>query len=391
MDIPFSIILKKRHEMLYLGLLSICVASWSLVDIQLFQLFLGNSRLLHVLACYDIILLPIPAILYIDEAFSVRRRFIVYGICILSVLDFIVATGLNLLGIADLRETLFIAHFLIAVCVIIIFIIIIREFISGKKAQKKSIYQSLPAIGIICFAITGVIDLIRFWREAGMDSGLFARMGLLIFVLCYSVSSLNKIVQAIRMGAQAEFISRLAYQDGLTGIGNRTAFQERMTQLQSLEAQKVQQQVGILMFDVNNLKLVNDHLGHSVGDRMILESANCIKDAFSHVQGQYFRIGGDEFVVLLTGDDVKDRCVEGLKYFDELLENYNAQSEMEFYLSVAKGYSIYDSSESEEELFAVYQEADARMYANKRMMKRNQKNGILYETEKLSHAAASLR
>jgi diguanylate cyclase (GGDEF)-like protein len=124
---------------------------------------------------------------------------------------------------------------------------------------------------------------------------------------------------------------------------------------------------------------------------MILEAANRIKDAFVSVEGQYFRIGGDEFVVILTGDRVQERCTDGTQRFEELVYQFNLQSNREFHLSIAQGCSIYDSDVPEKKIFEVYQEADARMYQNKKKMKQSQKRGNLYETEKLSHAAASLR
>lgn len=386
LDVPFSRLSQKHHELMYLGLLAICVASWCLVDIQLIQFFLGNSRLLHVLACYDVMLIPVPAILYLDEAFPLKRRFLVYGLCGLSFLEFVVCTGLHIAGIADLQETLAVSYILIGCVVLIILYVMFKEVILKRDLHVSGICHVLHIVGLICFTLSGLVDGIRFFLGKNMDASLFIIIGLLIFIICYGCSSLSRMVKAVEMGAQAEFVSQLAYRDGLTGLGNRTAFQELLDELLRMEEQGKEQNIGIIMFDVNDLKAVNDYLSHSVGDKMLLEAANCMKDAFLPVQGQYFRIGGDEFVVILTGENVLSRCEKGLERFDELVNAFNLQLNREFHLSVAYGYSIYDSREKNLKIAEIYQEADRRMYENKKEMKKDRKRGELYNTGKLFHS-----
>ena len=72
-----------------------------------------------------------------------------------------------------------------------------------------------------------VNSLYRFIFQRGI--------GLLIFIICYGSSSLEKTINAVKLGVQAEFVSQLAYRDGLTGIGNRTAFQEHLVDLEKIK------------------------------------------------------------------------------------------------------------------------------------------------------------
>ena len=111
---------------------------------------------------------------------------------------------------------------------------------------------------------------------------MFVRIGLLIFILCYGSSSLEKMMNAVKLGVQSQFVSQLAYRDGLTGVGNRTAFQER---LEVLEREKKKLSgIAIVMFDVNDLKLINDNQGHQRGDQLLVCCAKIIRTATESVK-----------------------------------------------------------------------------------------------------------
>ena len=199
---------------------------------------------------------------------------------------------------------------------------------------------------------------------------MFVRIGLLIFILCFGSSSLEKTINAVKLGVQTEFVSQLAYKDGLTGTGNRTAFEEHLIELEKVK--DTIGQIGIIMFDVNDLKYVNDNLGHPEGDKLLLESAQLIRDTFSKIGGECFRIGGDEFVILLSGEDVKQQCEDGTELFKAAMKSYNARPNLELRISIASGYAIYDETQQGKKLMDIYHEADIYMYENKKKMKASQ-------------------
>lgn len=369
-DIPSNMSNQKNHELMYLGLFAISIAAWCITETNLLQFFIGDSRMLQVISCYSLILIPIPMILYLNSAYGFRKKFVVKAFVTLSFMEFILCMALHLLNIADLHETLPLSHMMLALSAVIMLYMIIRNsFVSGKS-QAGNIYRVLRGIGLCGISAATVIDMIRFYKGNSNDSALFVRIGLLIFIICYGSSSLEKTINAVKLGIQAEFVSQLAYRDGLTGIGNRTAFQEHLVYLEKIKDEVPA--VAIVMFDVNDLKFVNDNLGHHLGDSMLVQSANVIKTAFESQEGKCFRIGGDEFAVLLSGNDVQRRCEQGLINLKKETEAYNQNPDKLFRISIAYGYALYNKENAGRKLMDIYQQADLFMYENKKKMKASQ-------------------
>lgn len=194
-----------------------------------------------------------------------------------------------------------------------------------------------------------VIDILRYYRGGANDNAMFVRIGLLIFILCYGISSLEKVINAVKLRVQSEFVSQLAYRDGLTGIGNRTAFQERLEELEKEKGQLPA--IAIIMFDVNDLKLVNDNQGHQMGDELLVRSAEIIKAAVESVDGTCCRVGGDEFVGILCGEDVSGRCEKTVDGFKKGMDGYNSVKGQLFRISIASGYAVFDKIQENEMLF----------------------------------------
>ena len=98
---------------------------------------------------------------------------------------------------------------------------------------------------------------------------------------------------------------RMAYTDSLTGLANRLAFRETLDH-RLMELRGMGKQLGLLFADIDDFKRVNDTLGHDVGDEVLVQFANRIREAVERVGGEnseLARFGGDEFVILLHGAD----------------------------------------------------------------------------------------
>ena len=102
-------------------------------------------------------------------------------------------------------------------------------------------------------------------------------------------------------------IRRMAYTDALTGLSNRLAFREALD-LRVLQLHGAGRQLALLFADVDDFKRINDTLGHDAGDEVLLHFANRIRTAVELIGGDdamLARFGGDEFVILVQGDDVR--------------------------------------------------------------------------------------
>ncbi|MCM1467876.1 MAG: GGDEF domain-containing protein [Alistipes sp.] len=366
-DIPANMQLRKNHELLYLGLFAIVIAIWCLSETNLLQFFTDDSRLLQFMSCCSLIMIPIPLMLYLDAAFGFKHPQIVPVVCGLSATEFVVCTVLHFTGVADYHETLTLTHIMLAVSAYLLLYSILKNAYQSGKSKIRNIYRALRTVGLMSLCFAAIIDIVRYYQGHNSDSAMFVRIGLLIFIMCYGSSSLERMIGTLKLGVQAEFVSRLAYLDGLTGVGNRTAFQERLAELE--KEKKQHSGIAIVMFDVNDLKLVNDNQGHQKGDQLLVSSAEIIKAAIDAAEGACYRIGGDEFAGIIKGKDVTTLCEKVLDRFTKGMDNYNAVKGQPFHISIASGYAVYDSLSEDETLMDVYQQADARMYENKKQIK----------------------
>lgn len=121
------------------------------------------------------------------------------------------------------------------------------------------------------------------------------------------------------------------------------------------------------MFDLNNLKEVNDHLGHDKGDEMLVNFANCLNSSFSDDYCKKIRYGGDEFIVVAQFDKVED-INDNIKQLFRVIDEVNRDGEKGYSLSVS--YGIASSKEFATTGYEnVVKLADERMYSYKSEVK----------------------
>ncbi len=372
LDIPINVGQVKNHELAILGMFSIMIAVWCLVATYVVQIFTGDGRTDHIMSCCLLMMIPYGTILYLYESFGNRLKILARILLIISAVEFATNVILQITGIADFQQTLFLTHILLVTSALLFLVVMIIHSVKDGK-NSSLLFRILRGVGLGSIGITSTIDIIRFYFGSYSDNGRYVRLGLLIFIICYGGSSLEKSIDTFRMGAKAEVISRLAYQDGLTELGNRTAFDECLEQVE-LDRQREHIEIGIAMFDVNNLKAINDMIGHQMGDQLIKSAADILRNSYGK-EGQCFRVGGDEFVAIITGTQVMERCEECRKQCEAMIAEANNSKELPFYIRIASGYNVYIPGQVEHQtLKEIYRMADARMYENKKRMKREDPN-----------------
>ena len=147
--------------------------------------------------------------------------------------------------------------------------------------------------------------------------------------------------------------------DTLTGVKNRHAYlmaEERLNE--QIESQNAPE-FAVVILDVNDLKRVNDTEGHNAGDRYIKDACKVICDTFKH--SPVFRIGGDEFAVIVQGTDYQN--------IDQLIvqvKEHNETAKQNGCVVIACGMSRYEGDDS---VAPVFERADQNMYENKNDLK----------------------
>ena len=178
---------------------------------------------------------------------------------------------------------------------------------------------------------------------------------------------------------QALFLAnKMARRDELTGTKNKTAYQEVEKKLQELIDSGKENPFGILVSDINELKMINDTKGHRAGDEYIRTACHMICRIFSH--SPVFRIGGDEFAVVLRDQDFMDR--------ERLTSELRSQVEENIRTGegpvVASGFAEY-RADQDRSVEAVFIRADQCMYDNKAHLKERK---LIQETHTLKQRAA---
>lgn len=173
-------------------------------------------------------------------------------------------------------------------------------------------------------------------------------------------------MQVANMQVKVLAMDEIAYRDSLTGINNKAAY-DRATGRLDERINNGNAEFCIIMVDVNFLKRVNDTYGHERGNEYLINACRLVCSVFGaeHV----YRIGGDEFVVIVEGDRVS-LCRYFVKQFKAEMDRKNANALLEPWekVSAAVGVAFYDKA-VDKTADEVFKRADKEMYANKLAMK----------------------
>ncbi|PKM78678.1 MAG: hypothetical protein CVU90_01380 [Firmicutes bacterium HGW-Firmicutes-15] len=165
-----------------------------------------------------------------------------------------------------------------------------------------------------------------------------------------------------------EQLRQFSLHDFATGLYNRAYFSEEMHRLDTGRCHPV----GLIMCDVDGLKMINDALGHISGDQLLMEVAKILRMGVR--EGDVVsRVGGDEFAIILPNSRLQDveRVVNRIRL---LIENYNV-SNLELPLSISIGFAIKNDRGSN--MDEIFKEADDNMYKDKLDRSKSARNLIV--------------
>ena len=154
---------------------------------------------------------------------------------------------------------------------------------------------------------------------------------------------------------------QMAFTDPMTSVKNKLAYMEDVDSINHRIESGHLQNFGLLVFDVNDLKLINDTKGHDEGDIYIKAACSIICKQFKH--SPVYRIGGDEFVAFLSGEDFENRK-ELISTFNQTIEKNLSEGAV----VIACGLSEFDASQ-DKTFQQIFERADRQMYENKSRLK----------------------
>lgn len=357
--VVYWIIVHKRVAILpticYLGLSAALLSLWTLSQNRFTALMLNNNLVTVYASFHIFMLLPLPVMLFIKSYYEDDKSKLWKVIFTIIVLQNIICIALQYLKILDFMHTLWTSFALIGFCVISVLVYSFHLYRKGYNKQKIIFHM----ISLLVFFIFSSIDILVY-LISGWSNSILGRIGIVLYIIILGYDTIKESAKLMQMGEQATAYHHLAFSDNMTGLGNRTAYNHDFSHYNITP-----DGVAIIDFDLNCLKQVNDQHGHQAGDRYIMLAADMIDRNF-HALGKTYRIGGDEFVVIVT--DCENITFE--PYFDALhndMEKYNKKTN-QFHIHIAYGMAIY-SSTMDRSLEDTYGRADKAMYQNKKRLK----------------------
>lgn len=180
--------------------------------------------------------------------------------------------------------------------------------------------------------------------------------------------------EAEKKKAEAK-LQHQALNDELTGLPNRRLFADRITQILAM-AKRAKQLVALIYIDLDGFKLVNDSLGHSIGDLLLIQVAGRLRTRVRQ-SDTLARLGGDEFSVVLANISVREDAQRVAQNLLDVLSAPFQIREHEITIGASIGISIFPDNATE--YAELLQQADSAMYA----AKRDGKNRSMYFTPEL--------
>lgn len=350
----------KMNSILFLSMFSTLIFIWSFSETHIMNFFMPNQTGITIVVFEVLAIIPLPILMFLEYYVEKRRNKYVKIAMGSTILVFIICNMLHCLGIRHLVQTLSIVHINYVFCCALIPIF----YAWNQTDQNKNSTYIIIALSVLF--VSFVADMVRYYTLDFADYSLFTRIGIFLFVVILGIDAVERNVQMRFLAQKAKLFRMLAYHDSLTGVGNRTAFDEKMSELNYQDETK--EDTMVVIADTNDLKYINDHFGHHVGDEYIISASNILKECFEEI-GAIYRTGGDEFTVLIP-DCQEEQFQMKLECMDDLLSRQEEITSGRPIFSY--GYARYDGTR-EVSLQKTIHRADSKMYDEKHVIKEKYK------------------
>ncbi len=360
-----SFYLMKKHQparnTIYLALFILASSNWLASETVLMQLFFRSAYVKYVIEYFSFLALPCLFPMFAKEKMTRFNLPLAFA----SVVSWAYANVSMILFVVfsiGFEKHLYVAHGFMAFVVTVVLICCILD---RKNKQLRNLLT-----GTIILAAFAILSLISYHN--GYINSVFSAYhfrdfffsGMVSFIMILLYDTYQQSAKDKEAAALSSFYKSSAYTDRLTNLGSRTAFTEDFEAAEN-EIDKLKN-ITVIMLDLNNLKKMNDVKGHAVGDELIKSLADCLIATFDK-DGKIYRIGGDEFIILLK--NTADSDVE--KYLDTLRKNIDAQDNKELSNdTVAVGYAQRtDILNTDKSVYDLFKMADEKMYEDKKLKK----------------------
>jgi len=352
----------RRHthfsvNLLFLGLFSCIMGLWSMAESNGTGIVMANQQAASFLRYLLVLLMGMPFLFFVQYFLELRSSAGFRLLCLFHLIWIPLCVILQLFRIYDMKQTVYLTHSGMLLILAYTCIGIYRKIREGGERENGNLKIFLA--GTVLLFASSALNFYGFYKGiTGID--LTGRMGFFIYIMIIGITSARNVLSLIEDGKNAELYRKLAMKDVLTGMFNRNAYIEKISRVHDPV------DMIILTFDLNNLKYCNDNLGHMYGDKYLIAAAGILENVFAPY-GECYRIGGDEFCVIMQNAghcNVKSL----LKTLAGQQDIYN-KSSGDIFMQIACGYALYDPK-LDRDIESTRSRADEMMYANKKELKK---------------------
>ena len=342
-----------RSRFLLVALFSFTIAMWSLCQSGFLQFLIPDGPTLYLIDFFTFNLFPVPFNLFLAAICVMPRQQRMFGgLAVLYLIDLALSCALQFAGICDMFRLMVFTHALMALNVVCVYIGIRQEVCKADNHMAAKF--RIPLYVVMLFALS---ELVVYYINDFRQTSIFLPLGTIVFITMLMWDLVAQYYNGILEEQKIAYFKKLASTDMLTDVFNRNAYEHMLRRLEE------QNTVGmtplcVILFDVDNLKLINDHYGHDKGDEALRTCCRCIREAFGE-DASCYRIGGDEFVCLSGQADALTASVSRF----EIAVAQLAQT-LDFPFSVSIGYATFDP-QTDQRLPDVMHRCDEMLYRNK--------------------------
>ena len=353
-------------SLIFTSVIAFMLGAYNLAFNDIFCFLSDYEEFFNFLEYFSLYSIPFAIIAFLISSHPELGSNLNKSLIAINILFPIITTILHVLRLIHINIFVSTLHIIALAETLIVLPQLIVDVTKHYRNRKNSLEytgmtsDSILILGLAIFILCSAIDIIKYnvlkfllaGGEAYADIN-FMTIGALCFVLSLFVFYFYHAIEHINSAYMKEHLEGLAYTDSLTGLMNRAKCMQYMA--------SVEGNFAIISIDMDNLKPVNDTLGHQEGDRMLKTFADIMKQAFSAAE-LIGRTGGDEFLVAIENPR-KGICEEMIKDLRVRLEAFNSH-ETRINLSASCGFA-YSDEVKEDDANSVFVLADNRMYQEK--------------------------
>jgi len=274
--------------LLSLSLLLLCLGTWVVTQASSRQLIgITNPALPMELSFFSMVSLPFCIWFYTSTNYPKINEYksIKWFSQIILFLYIPISIG-SLFNISYLNFLVFIGCLLLFFTLLVLFISI-KIYINGEKKIRSCIFA------ILSILISIIAEEILLILKINIGHISLLHLGMAVTAFVFMNNSLGNLIEKNNKDNEAKLLKKLAYLDVVTLVENRNSY-ERYLELEGNNLDNI----GIILSDINGLKLINDNLGHKYGDELLKRLSKSLNEALPE-GSKLYRIGGDEFIGII--------------------------------------------------------------------------------------------